>query len=108
MKTANPIDWSAHLQDWGERQCMIVASAVVMAVRLSLLLVFALLALAEPFIALVLCGLGYGLFFFTVLFGFILQAPFPHRWGMLLISVICLAVYLAYIGAMHWVARWMS
>ena len=54
--------------------------ALVLMIRACALVVFMLMSMAEPFLAVVLSSLAIGCFFVSVLFGFIFHAPFPHRW----------------------------
>jgi hypothetical protein len=68
----------------------------VLTLRGSALVLFALLSLAEPFLAAVLGFASLACFAVAVLFGFILHAPFPHRWFVLGGSVFFLLLYLAF------------
>jgi hypothetical protein len=65
-------------------------------IRLIALMVFILMSLAEPFLAVVLSALALGCFVVSVLFGFILHAPFPHRWFVLGVSVVLMLAYVLY------------
>jgi hypothetical protein len=60
------------------------------------LLIFLVMSMAEPFLAVVLSTLAIGCFFVAVLFGFIFHAPFPHRWYVLGASVVFLMFYVLY------------
>ncbi len=64
-----------------------------------------LMSLAEPFLAVVLSALAIGCFFVAVLFGFIVHAPFPHRWFVLGASVVFLMVYVLFRFVMQGVQR---
>ena len=79
--------------------------AVMLALRAVALVVYVLVALAEPFIGVGLSVLAFGTFFVAVLFGFLLQAPFPHRWEMLFASVGFMLLYGAYLGLQSMLQR---
>lgn len=79
--------------------------ALVLMIRACALVVFMVMSLAEPFLAVVLSALAIGCFFVAVLFGFIFHAPFPHRWFVLGASVVFLMVYVLYRFAMQGVQR---
>jgi len=79
--------------------------ALVLLIRACALVVFMVMSLAEPFLAVVLSTLAIGCFFVAVLFGFIFHAPFPHRWHVLGASVVFLMLYVLYRFAMQGVQR---
>ena len=78
---------------------------VVAAIRAVALVAFLLMSLAEPILAVVLSVLAVGCFSVAVLFGFILHAPFSHRWFVLGASVFFLAVYVMFRFLMQGVQR---
>jgi predicted membrane protein len=55
------------------------AGALVLLIRACALVLFTVMSLAEPFLAVVLIALALGCFFVAVVFGFIFHAPFHHR-----------------------------
>ncbi len=69
---------------------------LVFGIRAIALIVFLMMSLAEPFLAVVLSCLSIGCFVVAVLFGFIFHAPFPHRWFVLGASVVFLLAYVLY------------
>ena len=77
--------------------------AIVM--RTLALVVFVLMSLAEPFLAMALGALSLASFVVAVLFGFILREPFAHRWEVLGASVLFLLAYLLYRALMLGVQR---
>ena len=79
--------------------------AIALMIRACALVVFMVMSMAEPFLAVVLSALAIGCFFVAVLFGFILHAPFPHRWFVLGASVVFLMVYVLYRFVMQGVQR---
>jgi hypothetical protein len=79
--------------------------ASVLMIRACALVVFMLMSMAEPFLAVVLSSLAIGCFFVAVLFGFIFHAPFPHRWYVLGASVVFLLLYVLYRFVMQGVQR---
>jgi hypothetical protein len=79
--------------------------ALVLMIRACALVVFMVMSMAEPFLAVVLSALAIGCFFVAVLFGFIFHAPFPHRWFVLGASVVFLMLYVLYRFAMQGVER---
>ena len=79
--------------------------ALVLMIRACALVLFMVMSLAEPFLAVVLSALAIGCFFVAVLFGFIFHAPFPHRWYVLGASVVFLLLYVLYRFAMQGVER---
>jgi hypothetical protein len=83
----------------------IVAFLAEIALRLTGLAVFILLALAEPFLAVILSALALGCFAASVLFGFILHMPFEHRWAVLGASVVFMGAYFLYRAIMEGVLR---
>ena len=78
---------------------------LVLAVRACALVLFILMSMAEPFLAVVLSALALGCFFIAVLFGFIFHAYFPHRWFVLGASVVFLLLYVLYRFLMQGVQR---
>jgi hypothetical protein len=70
--------------------------AIALMIRACALVIFMVMSLAEPFLAIVLSALALGCFFVAVLFGFIFHAPFPHRWYVLGASVVFLLLYVLY------------
>jgi hypothetical protein len=82
-----------------------VTGALVLMIRACALVLFMVMSMAEPFLAVVLSALAIGCFFVAVLFGFIFHAPFPHRWFVLGASVVFLLLYLLYRFAMQGVER---
>jgi hypothetical protein len=79
--------------------------ALVVMIRACALVVFLVMSMAEPFLAVVLSALAIGCFFVGVLFGFIFHAPFPHRWFVLGASVVFLLLYVLYRFVMQGVER---
>ena len=79
--------------------------ALVLMIRACALVVFMVMSMAEPFLAVVLSALAIGCFFVAVLFGFIFHAPFPHRWFVLGASVVFLMLYVLYRFVMQGVQR---
>ncbi|MGH8336967.1 MAG: hypothetical protein ACRETL_09165 [Gammaproteobacteria bacterium] len=84
-----------------------VSGTIVCAIRATSLVVFLLMSLAEPVLAVVLSGMALACFAVAILFGFILHAPFPHRWFVLGASVVFLASYLLFRFVMLCVERLM-
>jgi hypothetical protein len=80
-------------------------AALVLVIRACAFVVFLLMSMAEPFLAVVLSTLALGCFFVAVLFGFIFHVPFPHRWFVLGASVVFLMVYVLYGVALQGVQR---
>jgi len=78
---------------------------LVLMIRACALIVFLVMSMAEPFLAVVLSALAIGCFFVAVLFGFIFHAPFPHRWYVLGASVVFLLMYVLYRFVMQGVQR---
>jgi hypothetical protein len=78
---------------------------LVLMIRACALVVFLVMSMAEPFLAVVLRALAIGCFFVAVLFGFIFHAPFPHRWFVLGASLVFLLLYVLYRFVMHGVQR---
>ena len=78
---------------------------LVLMIRACALVVFMVMSMAEPFLAVVLSALAIGCFFVAVLFGFVFHAPFPHRWYVLGASVVFLMVYVLYRFVMQGVQR---
>jgi hypothetical protein len=54
------------------------------------------MAMAEPILAVGLCGMALACFSVAVLFGFILPTPFHHRWFVLGASIAFLGAYLLF------------
>jgi hypothetical protein len=79
--------------------------ALVLMIRACALVVFVVMSMAEPFLAVVLSSLAIGCFLVAVLFGFIFHAPFPHRWYVLGASVVFLLLYVLYRFVMQGVQR---
>jgi hypothetical protein len=79
--------------------------ALTLMIRACALVVFVVMSLAEPFLAVVLSALAIGFFFVAVLFGFIFHAPFPHRWFVLGASIVFLLLYVLYRFLMQGVQR---
>jgi hypothetical protein len=79
--------------------------ALVLMIRACALVVFVVMSMAEPFLAVMLSALAIGCFFVAVLFGFIFHAPFPHRWFVLGASVVFLILYVLYRFAMQGAER---
>ena len=73
-------------------------AALVLVIRACAFVVFLLMSMAEPFLAVVLSTLALGCFFVAVLFGFIFHAPFPHRWFVLGRVRGVLGCFTSYIG----------
>jgi hypothetical protein len=80
-------------------------AALVLVIRACAFVVFLLMSMAEPFLAVILSTLALGCFLVAVLFGFIFHAPFPHRWFVLGASVVFLALYVLYGVALQGVQR---
>ena len=78
---------------------------LVLMIRACALVLFMVMSMAEPFLAVVLSALAIGCFFVAVLFGFIFHAPFPHRWHVLGASVVFLLLYVLYRFVMQGVQR---
>ena len=64
------------------------------------MLALIVMVMAEPIIAVVLGALSLGCFFVSVLFGFILHAPFQHRWEVFAFSIVFAVLYCLYRQAM--------
>ena len=79
--------------------------AIALMIRACALVIFMVMSMAEPFLAVVLSVLAIGCFFVAVLFGFILHAPFQHRWHVLGASVVFLLLYVLYRFVMQGVQR---
>jgi hypothetical protein len=79
--------------------------AIVLMIRAGALVVFMVMSMAEPFLAVMLSALALGCFFVAVVFGFIFHAPFPHRWYVLGASVVFLLLYVLYRFVMQGVQR---
>jgi hypothetical protein len=78
---------------------------LVLMIRACALVLFMVMSMAEPFLAVVLSSLAIGCFFVAILFGFIFHAPFPHRWFVLGASVVFLLLYVLYRFLMQGVQR---
>ena len=85
----------------------VVSGTIVCAIRATALVVFLLMSLAEPVLAVGLSGMALACFAVAILFGFILHAPFPHRWFVLGASVFFLGMYLLFRFVMLGVERLM-
>jgi hypothetical protein len=83
----------------------VATGMLVLVIRACALVLFLLMSMAEPFLAVVLGALALGCFFVAVLFGFIFHAPFQHRWFVLGASVIFLLLYVMYRFLMQGVQR---
>jgi len=84
---------------------VIVAGVVTLALRSVALVLFVLLSLAEPFLAVIFGVLALACFCAAVLFGFILHMPFQHRWDVLGASVLFVMAYLLFRAIMLGVQR---
>lgn len=87
------------------RASCISRELVAIVLRAIALLVFVLMSLAEPFLAMALGALSLASFVVAVLFGFILREPFAQRWEVLGASVLFLLAYLLYRALMLGVQR---
>jgi hypothetical protein len=96
---------SASLSHAGHVSSALVAGALTLTIRAAALVLFMLMSLAEPFLAVILGALALACFFVAVLFGFILHMPFQHRWDVLGASVVFLMAYLIYRAVMLGVQR---
>lgn len=65
------------------------------------LVAYLFLAMLEPFVGVVLSVLAFGSFAVAILFGFVLQVPFPHRWHVLGASFVFMIAYGVYLGVMR-------
>ena len=74
-------------------------------IRACALVLFMVMSMAEPFLAVMLSSLAIGCFSVAVLFGFVFQAPFAHRWFVLGASVVFLLLYVMYRFVMQGVQR---
>jgi hypothetical protein len=83
----------------------ILMGLLVLAVRAVAGVVFVVMAMAEPFLAVILGACAFGCFFVSVLFGFILRMPFGHRWEVLGIGVGFVLTYVVYRFVMLGVQR---
>lgn len=79
-----------------DRTVTVIGALVTVTLRLIAWPLFLLLSLAEPFLAVILGALALGCFFVSVFFGFILHAPFQHRWFVLGASVFFLGLYVLF------------
>ena len=73
--------------------------------RAAAFVVLALMAMAEPFLAVILGALSFGCFFVAVLFGFLLNAPFQHRWFVLSAGFVFSLAYVLFRLGMQVIAR---
>lgn len=64
------------------------------------LVAYVFLAMLEPFIGVILSVLAFGSFAVAILFGFVFEVPFPHRWHVLGASLLFMFAYGAYLGVM--------
>lgn len=83
----------------------LLLGTVKLAVRGVALVAYILLSMAEPIVGVILCVLAFGSFATAVLFGFILQAPFEHRWTVLAASVVLMLAYGLYLGLIRLLQR---
>jgi len=83
----------------------ILTATLALALRVVAAAVFVVMAMAEPFLAVVLGACAFGCFFVSVLFGFILRMPFEHRWAVLGIGVGFVFTYVAFRFVMLGVQR---
>jgi len=74
----------------------VLTATLALALRVVAAAVFVLMAMAEPFLAVILGACAFGCFFVSVLFGFILRMPFEHRWAVLGIGVGFVFTYAAF------------
>jgi len=74
----------------------VVGGAVALSLRAAALVLFLGMAMAEPILAVGLCGMALACFSVAVLFGFILPTPFHHRWFVLGASIVFLGAYLLF------------
>lgn len=79
-----------------DRTATVIGALVTVTLRLIAWPLFLLLSLAEPFLAVILGALALSCFFVSVFFGFILHAPFQHRWFVLGASVFFLGLYVLF------------
>ncbi|MCZ4307048.1 hypothetical protein O4G98_20125 [Zoogloeaceae bacterium G21618-S1] len=70
----------------------------VLALACAYVLLTALFAMVEPVLRVVLLPASFLMFWVTILFGFVLDAPHFPAWGMLLFSVSLFLVYVAVAG----------
>ena len=82
-----------------------IMGLLVLAVRAVAAVVFVVMAMAEPFLAVILGACAFGCFFVSVLFGFILRMPFGHRWEVLGIGVGFVLTYVVFRFVMLGVQR---
>ena len=82
-----------------------MTAAIVLLIRACALVLFMAMSLAEPFLAALLGALALGCFFVALLFGFVIHAPFAHRWFVLGASVAFLLLYMLYRFVMQGVQR---
>jgi hypothetical protein len=82
-----------------------VTGTIALMIRACALVLFMVMSMAEPFLAVILSTLAMGCFFVAVLFGFVFHAPFPHRWHVLGASVVFLLMYVLYRFVMQGVQR---
>jgi len=83
----------------------ILTATLALALRVVAAAVFVVMAMAEPFLAVILGACAFGCFFVSVLFGFILRMPFEHRWAVLGIGVGFVLTYVAFRFVMLGVQR---
>ena len=91
-------DWAAGAKD-------LAKGVVLLGLRAVALLAYVVLALAEPFIGVVLSAFAFGCFAVAVLFGFILRVPFAHRWEVLALAVVSMLLYGLYLGVLGLLQR---
>ena len=83
-------------------------TATVLSFRAVALLVLTLMAMAEPILAVILGALSFGCFFVAVLFGFVLHAPFQHRWLVLFAAVAFALSYSLFRLGMRYLERFIG
>jgi hypothetical protein len=65
------------------------------------LVAYLFLAMLEPFVGVILSVMAFGSFAVAILFGFVFQVPFPHRWHVLGASFVFMIAYGVYLGIMR-------
>lgn len=83
----------------------ILVGALLLVVRGMAAVIFVVMAMAEPFLAVILGACAFGCFLVSVLFGFILRMPFEHRWAVLGVGVGFVLTYVAFRWVMMGVQR---
>lgn len=64
------------------------------------MVIIAVLVLVEPFLRLILLGIGYAAFLLSVIGGFLLDLPHLPKWGILGLAVGCVVLYLLFLLVM--------